>query len=740
MRRSIFIRYALSYMLVLLLLFAGLTLYLVHASQRQVQQDIITGQINRLTRIAIQHEGSISAMLSTAEAIGLSPHIEPFRFAEEPWKAYDLQLQLVPYTAANSFCDQMYLFFPEDDRLYSSSASMPLSRFSGMTRFESTPPEEMAQALRSAERLVVFPAQRIVSSLVDGSDPRMVTFILPLGANPVSSKGTVLFLAKEQTYRSMFADAIDTDLNTYIWSGDRVLAASEDLPVPARDILLPEGGDYSRIFSWNGESFLAVALPRRSWDMRYATVLRMADVNAAVQGSLRHLLLMLLLLLILSVLLILWVARRHARPIEALSGLLSSEEEERKDELSRISSGIRRLTRTNVELTSRLDMAVPMQRRDFVFRFVRGWFDTDEEAVSAAENVGLDIRKKYFAAILCSLSADREGPFDLKQAPFSTLSGMAAAGVELVAMKATLYLAFSDDPAALSALAEMIRQKGSLDGGGCVTAVSAVHSRREEAAAAFLEAAAAYDNRFVMGDRQVLAYSDLSSNLEDILPRARKITNAISQALALNSREMLDDRISELMRFLKNTRMSPFAFRMIYNQVIDTLTRDQVTRLTSNHDARDFYDIFSLSSCQSLDDLDEMLRRLCDRLMEAHPDASAPASVSEGDEIDQAIRYIDDHFTDPEISMTAIAESIDLSTARLSLSFRERMGMTPSDYLSLLRCEKARSLLEGTALSIREISALVGYYDAGSFIRRFKQITGETPLQYRRAHSAEAGS
>ena len=112
MRRSIFIRYALSYMLVLLLLFAGLTLYLVQSSQRQVQQDIITGQINRLTRIAIQHEGSISAMLSTAEAIGLSPHIEPFRFAEEPWKAYDLQLQLVPYTAANSFCDQMYLFFP----------------------------------------------------------------------------------------------------------------------------------------------------------------------------------------------------------------------------------------------------------------------------------------------------------------------------------------------------------------------------------------------------------------------------------------------------------------------------------------------------------------------------------------------------------------------------------------------------------------------------------------------------
>ena len=63
-------------------------------------------------------------MLNTAEEIGLSPHIEPFRYDEEPWKAYDLQLQLVPYTSTNAFCDQVYLHFSGDDRLYSSSASM----------------------------------------------------------------------------------------------------------------------------------------------------------------------------------------------------------------------------------------------------------------------------------------------------------------------------------------------------------------------------------------------------------------------------------------------------------------------------------------------------------------------------------------------------------------------------------------------------------------------------------------
>ena len=108
--------------------------------------------------------------------------------------------------------------------------------------------------------------------------------------------------------------------------------------------------------------------------------------------------------------------------------------------------------------------------------------------------------------------------------------------------------------------------------------------------------------------------------------------------------------------------------------------------------------------------------------------------AAEEDEIDQAVRYMEEHFNDPEISMAAIAESFELSTTRFSLSFKERKGMPPLEYLTLLRVEHAKDLLAGTDMPIRDISVQVGYYDPGSFIRRFKQVTGETPLQYRREH------
>ncbi len=74
-----------------------------------------------------------------------------------------------------------------------------------------------------------------------------------------------------------------------------------------------------------------------------------------------------------------------------------------------------------------------------------------------------------------------------------------------------------------------------------------------------------------------------------------------------------------------------------------------------------------------------------------------------------------------------------MSTARLSFTFKERNHVSPNEYLTILRLERSKQLLTQTDLSIKEIAVSVGYYDASSFIRRFKQIAGVTPLQYRRS-------
>lgn len=58
--------------------------------------------------------------------------------------------------------------------------------------------------------------------------------------------------------------------------------------------------------------------------------------------------------------------------------------------------------------------------------------------------------------------------------------------------------------------------------------------------------------------------------------------------------------------------------------------------------------------------------------------------------------------------------------------------MSPIQYLSSLRLERARYLLQATFLSVTEITRRIGAQDDSHFVRDFKKAYGETPTRYRK--------
>lgn len=736
MRSSTFVRYVLSYISLLALILAGLFGYMYFYVDGEVRQRVVTNQVNRLSRIAFQHDDWLNTMLNTAVQIGLSPYIEPFSYQQEPARAYDLLRQLAPYTVTNSFCDQIYLCFSGDDHVYSSSSSMTLDMFTDLVHYEHVSSEELLELIRSPGVLTILPAQRVESSLIDGNHLNMVTFLIPLGVNASSSKGTMMFLIKESIYQNMFADAIEDDNNTYVFHQGEVLASSADFSIPPETVLaaLAETDEEGRVsFQWNGEEWEALTAQGTGWDMRYVTVLRASNLTGSVRDDMLQLIVLLAVLTALGVLAALLLAQRNVRPIREISNMLP-EKPGGGDELAFIQTGIRELSARNTDLTYQLERSLPMQRHEFVLRFMKGRYANREAAVMAASALGMAIDRPYYAVILSGVQDREEQLIDLRHPPFDALTGMAACGVELMALKAHMFLVFSDTEEAIRRLAEMIRAEGLEHSGHAIVALSCIQTDFDCAPTAYLEAATAFDNRFVMDDGGLLDYAAISTSIEDILPQARKVTDGINQALLLRNRDLLSGKIDELLHFLKHTSMSPFAFRLIYNNVIVTLLREHTEALSPLRSAQEFYDIFSLSSCQSVDDLDALLRRLCDSIIMAEDHAvTNVAQNQEPNPISQIVSYMQDHFADPELSISAIAEAFEMPMARLSLAFKDVMRMSPLEYLTLLRVEHSKTLLSGTGMSIKEIAAAVGYYDASGFIRRFKQMTGLTPLQYRRS-------
>jgi two-component system response regulator YesN len=95
-----------------------------------------------------------------------------------------------------------------------------------------------------------------------------------------------------------------------------------------------------------------------------------------------------------------------------------------------------------------------------------------------------------------------------------------------------------------------------------------------------------------------------------------------------------------------------------------------------------------------------------------------------------AIGYIDAHYDQP-VTLAEIAKASHLSVSRLAHLFKEQMGVTPIDYVTSVRIERAKALLLGTDLSCTEIGFQAGYGNPSYFTRTFKLFVGMTPRQFR---------
>jgi AraC-like DNA-binding protein len=93
--------------------------------------------------------------------------------------------------------------------------------------------------------------------------------------------------------------------------------------------------------------------------------------------------------------------------------------------------------------------------------------------------------------------------------------------------------------------------------------------------------------------------------------------------------------------------------------------------------------------------------------------------------------YIDANFADPSLSLDQAAEAFGISPFHLSREFKRAFNTNFVDYISFLRINKAKHLLAGTDIKIKDIVGMIGYQDVANFIRKFRLIEGITPGQYR---------
>ena len=96
----------------------------------------------------------------------------------------------------------------------------------------------------------------------------------------------------------------------------------------------------------------------------------------------------------------------------------------------------------------------------------------------------------------------------------------------------------------------------------------------------------------------------------------------------------------------------------------------------------------------------------------------------------EMVSYIQQNFTG-KISLKEFGKQFHLSEKYISRYFKEHFHITLSQYITYLRLENAKQLLQDTDLSVTETAMQSGYQNVSYFIRSFKKTYGISPLKYR---------
>ena len=93
-----------------------------------------------------------------------------------------------------------------------------------------------------------------------------------------------------------------------------------------------------------------------------------------------------------------------------------------------------------------------------------------------------------------------------------------------------------------------------------------------------------------------------------------------------------------------------------------------------------------------------------------------------------------------DIRVETLARECNMSVSNFRLVFKSVTGYSPKEYITSVRLGYAEHLLLNTQHSVQAIADMAGFSTPANFYKKFQEIYGVTPKEYRRPDGADGGA
>lgn len=747
---SVFYKYIISYLIIFILPLTvmGVVLYTnsVTLLSREVETagTIKLSQVNELLNTRIKEMNMIAANMS------MNYMLYPERIRTGDYKAYQAVQQLHGYTYSNLFIDNVYLFFNDDDSIYSKRGK---SSFDVFFNYEYTLDKDGISKFFNDVDLNNQSTVKVVNPdyFFTKEGEEIVFFLYPFPYNKIDTMGTIMFTVKKAIIHDMISDILggfncatlitNSEGQVIIWNDNK---SGIDIQKFTEELGEIDGTNIQKInIDRNKNVIMSVKSDFTGW--RYMTIMPIMQFSEGLTYARELMIKVIIVLLIAGIGISILISLKNYKPIKKLiSDLLVQPSNtllfNARDEIDIIHHAVMEAIGNNKSLKEQVHSHKHLLKMQLVSMLLSGRFRNINEINEMVFNSGIKLPDPFSFVIAIRMkevkvdyviNQNNNGSFqEFQDMVFSLLPDECKLYATKVIDDDTIVIIINTTDSADKSLRGVILkniQTYIADSFSICTSIGAGKNYEGilNIDKSYIEAMAAVDyldSRNVSG---IVLFEDIIElQSKKYCYPIEEITRLV-QSLKQGNVQVFKEAIKSIMEDITQEHLNIHMVTAICFDIVNSFIK---TVNEMNIPVSFIDEANRLVEFSSVDDLYIKMKSIGIKLCEhIHKTKESKNEILR----DNILEYIKREYQNCTLNLEGVASTFNISPSYLSRFFKEQTGYTFVEYLKLIRMQKAKELLVSTNKDVKKIVREVGYIDVPNFIRTFKQIEGVTPGQFR---------
>ena len=556
----------------------------------------------------------------------------------------------------------------------------------------------------------------------------LMAFTFPFPSYSLSHSGTFIFLININDLKAIFADYLDLPLDyLFLYSAKyNLIGSSEAQPQneEMRKQLL--SGPVYTLYEKNisGDSYSIMRYKTNIFGIQIISGIRRDLLSAGATASLQRSLLLIVLCTFLAIVSALLLSRYSYKPVQRLMKIVPNDGN--IDEFMAIHQHLDKITANMETMEERGAVVLPIVHDQLMMELLRG--KENEWLLETLQYTYPDFCSAVQYFVILTTAAEPEdgqlhGPLYLPGV-HAVLYGVLVEETGLAAFIATRK---SNDDVRIECMKELASVLDTDTPPYTVYSAGSTVSSTSQISTSYLEAYVAMRKKQNTTSDRLYVYNSLEQrkgsdtlnhkSLDDTVALYLQSLQSVDESTALSLLEAVEETlcangVSVLYRH--------FTYVEIFSRAMEAVPESTAARFRE--------EVTNLNQFSTPELFSDIMHRLTSDACREQSQKRKNLQLSTRRQI---LELVEAHFTEPDFALTTLSRMAGYSSTYVNRCLREEVGMSFIQLVSEKRMNKAKEMLRDTDIMVKDITQQVGYFDAASFVRKFKETEGLTPSEYR---------